>query len=170
MYFPDALLWNISPPIARCPNDKWPSGCQRCVTLLPAGSEKHLPGCRELCLYLMWNDTYMTAKKSEHNCSLSNKLKCRRRLHQLVHLQSRLLFFQQLPFFVFQMCDVAARKNTLIFTADDGCQARYLTHWMWSSPQPPPPPSFFPPWPKCFCMFRRGWLDNVFLGQQKCSP
>lgn len=49
-----------------------------CVTrkcLLVAGSEKIHAGCQELCLYLMWNDTYMTAK-SEHNCSVNNEKKC----------------------------------------------------------------------------------------------
>lgn len=108
----------------------------RCVILLPARSEKHLPGCREPCLYLMWNDTYMTAKKkkSEHNCSVSNKLKCSRRLHQLTHL----LLFLFFPLFnsclsLPSKCVMWQRRKTLISTADRRCQARYLTHWMWSS-------------------------------------
>lgn len=49
------------------------------VCLLVAGSEEkiHL-GCQELCLYLMWNDTHITAK-SEHNCSVNNKKICSHR-------------------------------------------------------------------------------------------
>lgn len=66
----------------------------RCVSLLVTGSEKHLRSCQELCLYLMWNDTYMTAKKSVHNCSLNNKTKCSRRPHRFTYFfQTRAFLF-----------------------------------------------------------------------------
>lgn len=47
----------------------------RDVSLLVAEKKKKpMQGCQKSCLYLMWNDTYMTAK-SEHNCSLNNEKK-----------------------------------------------------------------------------------------------
>ena len=60
------------------PHDKGSSCCQEMSVCLwqkeKKKKKKNMQGCQESCLYLMWNDTYMTAK-SEHNCSLNNEKK-----------------------------------------------------------------------------------------------
>lgn len=80
----------------------------RDVSLLVAGPEKKIQvGCRELCLYLMWNDTYMTAK-SEHNCSLNNETKCSQCLHQLSFIPT---FRCLLCFLSLQNCKVVSLQK-----------------------------------------------------------
>ncbi len=68
-------LTNKYQPHTVCyPHDKWSSSCQEMSVCWWQHLKKIHVGCQELCLHLMWNDTYMTAK-SEHNCSLNNEKK-----------------------------------------------------------------------------------------------
>lgn len=91
----------------------------RCVTLLAARSEKHLPGCREPCSYLMWNDTYMTVKKKK--IDIKNII-----VHWAINWNAAgactsslicsfsscfSLFFQQLPFFAVQNLWCGCEEN-----------------------------------------------------------
>lgn len=57
-----------------------PHVVKRCQSADGSIWKKFLCAVKKLCLYLMWNDTYMTAK-SEHNCSVNNEKKCSQRLH-----------------------------------------------------------------------------------------
>lgn len=76
------LLTNKYQPHTVCyPNDKWSSCCQQMTVCCSKDLKKKIyVCCQELCRYLMWNDTYMTAKP-EHNCSVNNEEKCSERLH-----------------------------------------------------------------------------------------
>lgn len=112
----------------------------RDVSLLVARSEKNIPvGCQEQCLYLMWNDTYMTAK-SEHNCSLNNKKKCSQCLHQHLSFQFPLSFYLNFCLsFTIKLVMEFSYKSTnkcwsqmLISNVDVRCWCQMLCHLFYS--------------------------------------
>lgn len=139
-------------PKACCPNDKWSSGCQD-VSFCCRRDLKNISPAVEsrVCTSCGMIPTWQQKKKSEHNCSVSNKLKCSRRLHQLTHL----LFFL---FFLFSTVAFLCLPNVWC-----GSKEKHWSPLLIADAKPDirltgcgPVLFFFRP--KCFCMFAEdGW-------------